>query len=76
MSVPGGTAIVLQHPKSQVLGTPVADDVVWGLPPGTDIDVHRLLREVGLDGLAERDTGSLSGGRPHTTSSATRVPRT
>ncbi|AAS04415.1 hypothetical protein MAP_2098c [Mycobacterium avium subsp. paratuberculosis K-10] len=58
----GGTAIVLQHPKSQVLGTRVADDVVWGLPPGTDIDVHRLLREVGLDGLAERDTGSLSGG--------------
>lgn len=33
-----------------------------GSAPGTDIDVHRLLREVGLDGLAERDTGSLSGG--------------
>ena len=35
----GGTAVVLQHPESQVLGTRVADDVVWGLPPGTEIDV-------------------------------------
>ncbi len=58
----GGTALVLQHPKSQVLGTRVADDVVWGLPPGTEVDVDRLLREVGLGGFAERDTGSLSGG--------------
>ncbi|WP_246398062.1 ATP-binding cassette domain-containing protein [Mycobacterium vicinigordonae] len=58
----GGTAIVLQHPESQVLGTRVADDVVWGLPPGTQIDVGTLLREVGLEELAERDTGSLSGG--------------
>jgi energy-coupling factor transport system ATP-binding protein len=58
----GGTAVVLQHPESQVLGTRVADDVVWGLPPGTEIDVSRLLREVGLEAFAERDTGSLSGG--------------
>jgi energy-coupling factor transport system ATP-binding protein len=58
----GGTALVLQHPESQVLGTRVGDDVVWGLPPGTHIDVDRLLTEVGLEGLAERDTGSLSGG--------------
>jgi energy-coupling factor transporter ATP-binding protein EcfA2 len=58
----GGTAVVLQHPESQVLGTRVADDVVWGLPPGTKIDVDRLLGEVGLDALGERDTGSLSGG--------------
>ena len=59
---PGGTAVVLQHPESQVLGTRVADDVVWGLPPGTNVDVGRLLGEVGLEDLAERDTGSLSGG--------------
>ena len=59
---PGGTALVLQHPKSQVLGTRVADDVVWGLPQGTKIDESRLLREVGLEDLVERDTGSLSGG--------------
>jgi len=58
----GGTAVVMQHPESQVLGTRVADDVVWGLPPGASIDVDRLLAEVGLDGLAERDTGGLSGG--------------
>jgi energy-coupling factor transporter ATP-binding protein EcfA2 len=58
----GGTAIVMQHPESQVLGTRVADDVVWGLPPGKTTDVEQLLAEVGLDGLAERDTGSLSGG--------------
>ena len=58
----GGTAVVMQHPESQVLGTRVADDVVWGLPPGKTIDVNRLLGEVGLVGLAERDTGSLSGG--------------
>jgi energy-coupling factor transport system ATP-binding protein len=58
----GGTAVVMQHPESQVLGTRVADDVVWGLPPGTTTDVGRLLSEVGLDSHAERDTGSLSGG--------------
>jgi len=58
----GGTAVVLQHAESQVLGTRVADDVVWGLPPGTEIDVGRLLSEVGLEAFAERETGSLSGG--------------
>jgi energy-coupling factor transporter ATP-binding protein EcfA2 len=58
----GGTAVIMQHPESQVLGTRVADDVVWGLPPGKTTDVHQLLSEVGLDGLAERDTGGLSGG--------------
>ena len=58
----GGTAVIMQHPESQVLGTRVADDVVWGLPPGKNTDVHQLLNEVGLDGLAERDTGALSGG--------------
>jgi energy-coupling factor transport system ATP-binding protein len=58
----GGTAVVMQHPESQVLGTRVADDVVWGLPPDTTTDIHRLLGEVGLTGFAERDTGGLSGG--------------
>lgn len=62
LGAPGGTAVVMQHPESQVLGTRVADDVVWGLPPGTQPDVERLLGEVGLAGFAERDTGSLSGG--------------
>lgn len=58
----GGTAVVMQHPESQVLGTRVADDVVWGLPPGTRTDVSGLLDEVGLAGMEERDTGGLSGG--------------
>ncbi|XBL81746.1 ATP-binding cassette domain-containing protein [Mycobacterium shigaense] len=58
----GGTAVVLQHPESQVLGTRVADDVVWGLPPGTNTDIEGLLREVGLEVSPDRDTGSLSGG--------------
>lgn len=58
----GGTAVIMQHPESQVLGSRVADDVVWGLPPGQSTDIDRLLEEVGLDGLAERDTGGLSGG--------------
>ncbi|MGE2731715.1 DUF2232 domain-containing protein [Mycolicibacterium vaccae] len=58
----GGTAVVMQHPESQVLGTRVADDIVWGLPPGAAIDVDGLLAEVGLEGFAERDTGGLSGG--------------
>ena len=57
-----GTAVVLQHPESQVLGTRVADDVVWGLPPGVRTDVDRILAEVGLEGMNERDTGGLSGG--------------
>jgi energy-coupling factor transport system ATP-binding protein len=58
----GGTAVVMQHPESQVLGSRVADDVVWGLPPGTATDVPGLLDEVGLSGMEERDTGGLSGG--------------
>jgi energy-coupling factor transporter ATP-binding protein EcfA2 len=58
----GGTAVIMQHPESQVLGTRVADDIVWGLPPGASTDIERLLGEVGLSGMAERDTGGLSGG--------------
>jgi energy-coupling factor transport system ATP-binding protein len=58
----GGTAVIMQHPESQVLGTRVGDDVVWGLPPGTTTDVDRLLDEVGLAGLGERETDGLSGG--------------
>ncbi|WP_200936655.1 ABC transporter ATP-binding protein [Rhodococcus sp. Leaf278] len=59
----GGTAMVLQRPESQILGTRVADDVVWGLPPGDSRpDVEALLVEVGLGGMGARDTASLSGG--------------
>ncbi|MCL2394649.1 MAG: ATP-binding cassette domain-containing protein [Acidimicrobiaceae bacterium] len=57
-----GTALVAQRPESQVLGIRVADDVVWGLPVGTDVDVPGLLDAVGLKGMEDRDTSTLSGG--------------
>ncbi|GED96267.1 ATP-binding cassette domain-containing protein [Gordonia crocea] len=60
---PGGTAMVLQRPETQMLGARVADDVVWGLPEGVAVDVDALLAEVGLTGLADRDTADLSGGQ-------------
>lgn len=61
----GGTALVLQRPESQTLGVLVADDVVWGLPAelAEQVDVDGLLREVGLDGMGERETAALSGGQ-------------
>ncbi|MFE0749760.1 ABC transporter ATP-binding protein [Gordonia sp. NPDC058843] len=59
----GGTALVLQRPEIQMLGSRVADDVVWGLPPGVDVDVDALLDEVGLAGLGDRETTDLSGGQ-------------
>ncbi|QKT05822.1 DUF2232 domain-containing protein [Gordonia sp. X0973] len=60
---PGGTAMVLQRPETQMLGARVADDVVWGLPADVEVDVDALLAEVGLTGLADRDTADLSGGQ-------------
>ncbi|UVO14576.1 ATP-binding cassette domain-containing protein [Mycobacterium sp. SVM_VP21] len=59
---PGGTALVMQHPESQVLGLRVRDDVVWGLPPDRQVDTESLLSEVGLGGMGDRDTTGLSGG--------------
>jgi energy-coupling factor transporter ATP-binding protein EcfA2 len=58
----GGTAVIMQHAESQVLGTRVRDDVVWGLPPGAIVDVDGLLAEVGLNDMRDRDTDGLSGG--------------
>src|SRR5438270_975482 len=59
---PAGTALIMQHPESQVLGVRVADDVVWGLPDGADVDIESLLDAVGLGGMGERETSGLSGG--------------
>lgn len=59
----GGTAMVLQRPEAQMLGSRVADDLVWGLPEDQVVDVDALLAEVGLAGLGERETSDLSGGQ-------------
>jgi energy-coupling factor transporter ATP-binding protein EcfA2 len=58
----GGTAMIMQHPETQILGVRVADDVVWGLHDAGDVDVKGLLRAVGLEGMGQRDTSTLSGG--------------
>jgi energy-coupling factor transport system ATP-binding protein len=58
-----GTAMVLQRPETQVLGTTVREDVAWGLADRHGIDVDTLLAEVGLAGMADRSTTGLSGGQ-------------
>lgn len=59
----GGTAMVFQRPESQVLGVRVRDDLAWGLPPGDRQDPAELLGLVGLGGMEERETSTLSGGQ-------------
>ena len=58
----GGTAMIMQHPETQILGVRVADDVVWGLHKDQHVDVETVLRQVGLGGFGARETSSLSGG--------------
>jgi energy-coupling factor transporter ATP-binding protein EcfA2 len=58
----GGTALIMQHPETQVLGVRVADDVVWGLRDAAGVDIEALLETVGLGGMADRETSGLSGG--------------
>ena len=58
----GGTAMVMQHPETQILGVRVADDVVWGLHDAAGVDVAGLLDTVGLSGMEDRETSTLSGG--------------
>ncbi len=62
---PGGTAVVFQRPESQVLGVRVRDDVVWGMDPAhaASIDVAGVLDRVGLAGMEEEETSTLSGGQ-------------
>jgi energy-coupling factor transporter ATP-binding protein EcfA2 len=59
---PGGAAAIMQRPETQILGVRVVDDLRWGLPTGHAIDVAGLLAAVGLDGMEQRDTTTLSGG--------------
>jgi energy-coupling factor transport system ATP-binding protein len=58
----GGTAVIFQRPETQVLGVRVHDDVVWGLPAGHGLDPESLLERVGLGGMGDRETSTLSGG--------------
>ncbi|MDQ6840379.1 MAG: ATP-binding cassette domain-containing protein [Actinomycetota bacterium] len=58
----GGTAMILQRPETGVLGVRVADDVMWGIGVDSTVDVAALLATVGLVGMEERDTSTLSGG--------------
>ena len=57
-----GSAIVFQRPEAQVLGVRVRDDIRWGIPRDSAVDVDAILERVGLAALADRDTSTLSGG--------------
>lgn len=65
LGLPGGTAMVFQRPESQVLGTLVRDDLYWGLPKdvAARLDLSSALGRVGLGGMEERETSTLSGGQ-------------
>ena len=63
LGLSGGTAVVAQRAETQAIGSTVGADLRWGLPPGYPIDVERLLATVGLAGLVEASTESLSGGQ-------------
>ena len=61
----GGTALVGQRSELLVLGQNVAEDVTWGMSASDAraLDLEALLARVGLDGLADADPRSLSGGQ-------------
>ncbi len=60
----GGTSVIFQRPESQVLGSLVEDDIVWGLEESVagSIDIDKVLSTVGLAGFRKRETSQLSGG--------------
>ncbi|MDA8392902.1 MAG: ATP-binding cassette domain-containing protein [Actinomycetota bacterium] len=60
---PGGTAVVFQRPESQVIGVTVTEDLGWGLAPGALGGGDALLDLVGLGGLGDLETSTLSGGQ-------------
>jgi energy-coupling factor transporter ATP-binding protein EcfA2 len=62
LGLPGGVALVAQRPETQILGARIRDDITWGLPESEHPDVPSLLAIVGLSGMAERETSTLSGG--------------
>ncbi|MCU1478592.1 MAG: putative transporter ATP-binding protein [Subtercola sp.] len=63
LGAPGGTAIIMQRPESQILGMTVAEDVRWGVRSDASIDIEATLSDVGLAGMRDRPTSSLSGGQ-------------
>jgi energy-coupling factor transport system ATP-binding protein len=62
LGLPQGTAMIFQRPESQVLGVRVRDDLVWGLPASHPCDIESLLGRVGMTGMADRETSTMSGG--------------
>ena len=61
--------MLFQDPESQIATLTVVDEVAFGLenlrvpPEEMRPRIEAALRQVGLDGLEERDTGALSGGQ-------------
>lgn len=60
---PGGTALLAQRAEVAALGARVVDDILWGVEDPSAVDLDDLLEVVGLSGLADRTTASLSGGQ-------------
>ena len=62
---PGGTAVIFQRPESQVLGVRVRDDITWGMSAESAraVDVGALLALVGMEGMEDVETATLSGGQ-------------
>lgn len=58
-----GTALLTQRPEVGALGARVVDDILWGADDAASVDIDELLELVGLSGLGERSTASLSGGQ-------------
>lgn len=60
--------LIFQNPDHQIVGSSVAEDVLWGMPAGLARDEARrrmteALRSVGLVGLDAQATWRLSGGQ-------------
>lgn len=67
--VAGRIGMVFQDPEAQIIGLTVAEDLAFG-PENFEMDPVEIgrrsggrLRDVGLEGLIERDTYALSGGQ-------------
>ena len=57
--------MIFQRPESQVLGIRIRDDVTWGMSAAAAraVDVGELLELVGLEGMEDEETATLSGGQ-------------